>query len=65
MADLVVGLIVLVLAGAAVAYIIQSRKKGIKCIGCPEGLNCPHSGKSSGCGSCGGCGGNGGNETNG
>lgn len=57
MTNLFVGLIVLAIVGAAVAYIMQSRKKGIKCIGCPEGLTCPHS--KTGCGGCNSCGGDG------
>ena len=44
---LVVGLIV---AGAA-GYIWKQKKKGVKCIGCPDGESC--GGK---CGSCSGCG---------
>ena len=39
----VVGLIV----GGAVGYIWKSKKKGVKCIGCPDGATC-----SGSCGSC-------------
>lgn len=45
-----------VIVGVAVAYIVRAKKKGVKCIGCPNG------GK---CGSCGGnchCDGSGENE---
>ena len=36
----------------AMAYVIKSKKRGVKCIGCPDGHKC-----SGNCGSCGGCGG--------
>ena len=40
MSDLILGLVLLVLIGAAVRYIIKAKKKGIKCIGCPVGASC-------------------------
>lgn len=40
----VVGLIV----GLAAGYIHKEKKRGIKCIGCPDGCSC--SGNCSGCG---------------
>ena len=41
-----------IILGGAIFYIIRSRKKGIKCIGCPDAKSC--SGNCSGCsGSCG------------
>lgn len=51
-ADLIVGGIVVVLVGLALFYIIKSRKKGIKCIGCPEGSHCCscHCSGENGCG---------------
>ncbi|MDO4318487.1 MAG: FeoB-associated Cys-rich membrane protein [Lachnospiraceae bacterium] len=58
-ADLIVGGIVVVLVGLALLYIIRSKKKGIKCIGCPEGSRCAscHCSGEAGCGgSAGGCG---------
>ena len=43
-----------VLLGLIVLYILRAKKRGKKCIGCPEG-SCP--GASSGnCGCCQGCG---------
>ncbi|MGN0304631.1 MAG: FeoB-associated Cys-rich membrane protein [Lachnospiraceae bacterium] len=53
MANFLVGGILLILIGAATAYIVKSRKSGVKCIGCPSGCSCSsHSG-----GDCaGGCG---------
>ena len=39
-ADLIIGLVVAVAVVAAVKYIRNARKKGVKCIGCPEGAAC-------------------------
>lgn len=54
MIDVVVVLIVLVILGAAIAYIVRSKKKGAKCIGCPAADSCCSSHKnqkkSCGCG---------------
>ena len=47
MADLVIGLILLVVLGAAAFYVYKARKSGHKCIGCPHAGSC---GKSEGCG---------------
>ena len=43
---LVLGLIV----GLAVGYIIREKKRGVRCVGCPDGGTCAGS-----CGSCSGC----------
>lgn len=51
MSDLILGLVLLVLIGAAVKYIIKAKKKGIKCIGCPEGASCGRK-QSGGCSCC-------------
>lgn len=40
MANFIAGLIVLVCVGAAIAYIVKSKKKGVKCIGCPAAGQC-------------------------
>lgn len=47
MANFIVGGIILVLVGAAIAYIRKEKKKGVRCIGCPAGGTC--SGNCSGC----------------
>lgn len=58
MADLIIVGVLLVLVGAAVAYIIKAKRNGAKCIGCPAGGNCP--GRYRGHEECGcGCGGDG------
>lgn len=44
---IIIGVIVLVV-GAAVAYIIKTKKSGKKCIGCPDGCSCNAKGKKSG-----------------
>ena len=49
LADIIVGLVVLLAVGAAAAYIIREKKKGVMCIGCPEGGACARKGKG-GCG---------------
>lgn len=40
MADIIVGVILVAVIGAAVVYIRKAKKKGVKCIGCPSGCNC-------------------------
>ena len=35
MADIIVGVILVILVGAAGLYIYKAKKKGRKCIGCP------------------------------
>lgn len=36
----IAALIVALVLGGAIAYIVRARKKGVKCIGCPNGANC-------------------------
>ena len=36
---IIIGVIVLVVGGA-LAYIIRAKKKGQRCIGCPDGKSC-------------------------
>jgi hypothetical protein len=45
MKDLIVILILALIIGAAMFYIIKTKKSGRKCIGCPSGgcKNCPSS----------------------
>lgn len=40
MANLVVGSIVAVVIGAAIAYIVKEKKRGVTCIGCPNAQVC-------------------------
>ena len=46
---LILGIIAVIL-GFAISYIRKTKKKGIKCIGCPDGAKCA--------GNCAGCSGN-------
>ena len=48
--DLLTIAIIVVILGLAIAYICRAKKKGIKCIGCPDGAKCS--------GNCAGCSGN-------
>lgn len=51
MVDIVVGLILCAVIGAAGRYLYRAKKKGVACVGCSCGGSC------GGCGgSCGGCG---------
>ena len=43
MIDFILILILAIIIGAAIRYIIVSKKKGVKCIGCPSGCNCSKS----------------------
>ena len=44
MANFIVAALLLVILGAAARYVIQARKRGVMCIGCPDG-GCCHSGE--------------------
>ncbi len=54
LADIIVIAVIVLIIGAAVAYIIKAKKSGKKCIGCPYGDSCA-SKKATQEGSC-GCG---------
>ena len=41
MADIIIGGILIVLVGAAIAYIVREKKRGVVCIGCPAAGTCP------------------------
>ena len=51
MQDMIIFLVLAVIIGSAARYVYQSKKHGVKCIGCPSGGTC--SGGRDG--SCGGC----------
>ena len=58
MTNLIVFVIIAAIVGGAGVYIYQSKKKGVKCIGCPSGKDCGRqvsNGCSSTCASCSGC----------
>ncbi|MBE6917102.1 MAG: FeoB-associated Cys-rich membrane protein [Ruminococcaceae bacterium] len=47
--DYLVIAVVAVIVGLGIWFIYRSKKKGVKCIGCPDGATC--SGKCSSCSS--------------
>ncbi len=50
--DFVMIAAIALILGAAILYIRKAKKKGVKCIGCPDAASCP--GKCAGCaGHCG------------
>ena len=51
MVNILIIVVVGVIVGAAACYIYREKKRGVKCIGCPEGCAC--SGSCSGCSGCG------------
>lgn len=53
MADFMIGIVVLLAIGAAVAYIIKEKKRGVKCIGCPAAGTCSRKNNGSAEHSCG------------
>ncbi len=54
MENVILTVVLAAILGGAVWYIIRAKKKGQKCIGCPDGGSC--SGNCAGCtGSCGSC----------
>jgi len=47
MINAIVILILAIIVGAAVAYIIKEKKRGVKCIGCPYAGQCANRSKCS------------------
>ncbi|MDO5477544.1 MAG: FeoB-associated Cys-rich membrane protein [Clostridia bacterium] len=37
MTDIIIGAVLVIIVGLAVFYIIKEKKKGKRCIGCPDG----------------------------
>lgn len=53
MTNIIVGLIILIIVGAAVTYIVRAKRRGARCVGCPDSGCCSSSKKkeeTSGCG---------------
>jgi len=57
MANFIAAAVVLLIVGAAAAYVIKAKKSGVKCIGCPDSKTCSSGGCSGSCSSCPSCGG--------
>ncbi|MBQ9166320.1 MAG: FeoB-associated Cys-rich membrane protein [Oscillospiraceae bacterium] len=52
MENLIIVAVLIVIIGLSVRYMIKAKKRGEKCIGCPNGCCCCSSANSEGC-SCG------------
>ena len=50
--NIIIVLIVLLILGGAIAYIVREKRRGTKCIGCPDAKTCA---KKSGCNGCSCC----------
>lgn len=51
MENIIIGVVLVVIIGAAAWYIYKAKKSGKKCIGCPDGGSCSAKGGCScGCG---------------
>ena len=46
--NIIAAAVVIAILGSAIAYILRARKKGIQCIGCPNGASCAGQ-KAGGC----------------
>lgn len=53
MTDLILVLVLVAIVGGAIAYIRKEKKRGVRCVGCPDGGTC--GGNCSGCGGSCGC----------
>lgn len=47
MIDFIIIVILIIVAGAAIAYIVKEKKRGVRCIGCPSAGTCHK--RSCGC----------------
>ncbi|MBQ8383214.1 MAG: hypothetical protein IJX47_08430 [Clostridia bacterium] len=47
--DIIVSVILVVLVGAAITYIVRSKKRGETCVGCPYAKECAMRKKNGGC----------------
>ena len=50
LADMIVIAVIVLIIGAASAYIIKAKKSGKKCIGCPDSATCNRNCAGCGCG---------------
>lgn len=52
MTDFIIVAVLVLIVGAAVTYIIKEKKRGVKCVGCPDAKTCGGNcqGGCSGCG---------------
>lgn len=56
MANLILILVLVLIVGGALAFIIREKKRGVKCVGCPNSATCgaAQGGCSGGCAGCSG-----------
>ena len=45
MINIIIILVIVAIVGAAIAYIVKEKKRGVKCIGCPYAKQCAKRGK--------------------
>ena len=50
MENIIIVLVIGLIVGLAAGYIYKAKKRGVKCIGCPDAKHC-----SGNCGGCPGC----------
>lgn len=48
--DIILIVIIAIILGSVITYIVRAKKKGVKCIGCPDAKKC--SGNCNGCNGC-------------
>ena len=50
MVNLIAIVVIALIVGGAAGYIYKAKKRGVRCVGCPDGGTCD--GNCSGCSSC-------------
>ena len=50
MVNLIAMAVIVAIVGAAAGYLYKAKKRGVRCVGCPDSGHCSRS-----CGSCSGC----------
>lgn len=40
MTDYIIIAVLIIIVGAASAYLVRAKKRGVKCVGCPDGATC-------------------------
>ena len=48
MTNVIAVIIILAILGAAIAYIVKEKRRGVKCIGCSAAAGCTHHAESAG-----------------
>lgn len=50
MEDILVLIILVVVLATAIIYVVRAKKKGVKCVGCPNAKNCSKNTENGSCG---------------